>query len=158
MSVLAFIMTSSYNVYSYCYVRSVQGILVGMRKVLLLWHSCPPPRGEKKQQWLQIAMLKHQEFWMLTFTEFNNPPPPKKKYISDVLLLYNNARQHNRPSQILDRQCCHTHPTVLTMQHQIITYFVLWKKCCGDTTKPFTKHNSTLKKNQWLQRRERNTY
>ena len=69
-----------------------------------------------------------------------------REKISDVLVLYNNARPHKKPSQILDRQCCCNHPTVLSIHHQIITYLVLRKKGCGDTTTSLTKHYSTLKK------------
>ena len=82
---------------------------------------------------------------MLIFTEFNLGGGNIYIYISDVLLLYNNARQHLRPSQILDRLCCRIHPTVLTMHQQITTYLVLCKKGCGDTITPLTKHYSTLK-------------
>lgn len=54
------------------------------------------------------------------------------------------------PSHILGRHCCHVNPTVLHLDHQIITCLILWKEAIDETLQ-----NTML---QGWQGRESNLY
>lgn len=126
--------------YSYCCVCSVLGILVGMRKVLLLWHS----RGEG---WGEVTMTSNCNIETSRILNAHlHHVQPRKKYLICCSSM-----------TMIDSTICHHKfwtDSVATSTQQFwpctISLSLIWPfgggKGCGDTTAPLTKHLQYTKK------------
>lgn len=88
----------------------------GMIKVLVLCTS---------SFWEHLTLttiLKQWQVWMFTFVMFVLQEECLKCCSSLKTLGHSHVCIPQRPSQILDEQCCHLYPTVMTLHHHIVMF------------------------------------
>jgi len=101
------------------------------------------------------AILKHSQIWMLAFIRFV-PQEECWKFCSFMTVPDHTCLHTATTITKFGWQWCSTHPTVLTLRHQVFSCLVLEKTVCDDLQCYACGEALQNVLSQWLHRKESN--